>query len=516
MARRLTAEYQVTRFVAPPPEEGGRPSTRDRDLSGEVHVVEIESERHMSIESAANPVAAAVRDLAGGRIHLPGDQAYDEVRMPWNVAVDQRPAAVAVPQRTAEVSTLVSIAAANGLTVAPQSTGHNAGPLAAQGLDDTVIVRLSEMNEVTVDPDRQIARVEGGAQWLPVVESAAEHGLAALHGSSPEVGIAGYSLGGGLGWYARELGLACNSLTAVEIVIADGTVVRADPTHEASLFWALRGGGGNFGVVTAMEFRLYPIETVYAGMLVWDIADAEKVLRTWAAWAPDAADEVTTSFRILRLPPLPEIPEIVRGRNLVVVDGAVLGSDELGREQLAGLRALEPEMDTFDRVPAPALSRLHMDPEGPTPAVTSSTMLDALPGEGIDALLSVVGPDAESSLLAAELRQLGGAVGHPHEEGGALSMLDARFAGFAAAIAATPELGALGEVDASRFTSALAPWSNGRNYLNLAENPVDPRTAFSDEAWQRLTRVRSEVDPGGVFRANHQVPRLSEDGQPAA
>ena len=469
----------------------------------------------MTIESTANP-AAALRDLAGGRVYLPGDSEYDEVRTPWNVAVDQRPAAVALPRTTAEVAALVRAAVENDLKVAPQSTGHNAGPLAARDLEKTVIVRMSEMDNVAVDPGRQSARAEGGAMWLSAVEAAGHHGLAALHGSSPDVGIAGYSLGGGTGWYARQLGLACNSLTAVEVVIADGSVVRADADNEAALFWALRGGGGNFGVVTALEFRLYPIETVYAGMLVWDIAHAEKVLREWAAWAPGAPDEVTTSFRILRLPPIPEIPEIVRGRNIVMIDGAVLGSDDRGRELLAGLRALQPEIDTFDRVPAQSLSRLHMDPEGPTPAVSSSTLLDTLPDAATDALLSAVGPDAQSTLLIAELRQLGGALGRPHEGGGALSMIDAGYAGFAATIAATPEMGAQGHADANRFASALSPWSNDGLYLNLAENPVDPRSAYSDDTWLKLTGIRSAVDPDDVFLANHKVPRLYEDGQPAA
>ncbi|HYJ67629.1 MAG TPA: FAD-binding oxidoreductase [Nocardioidaceae bacterium] len=470
----------------------------------------------MAIESAAEPVAAALRGLAGGRVYLPGDPAYDEARMPWNVAVDQRPAAVALPQTAAEVSALVRIAAENGLVVAPQSTGHNPGPLAARGLDNAVIVRMSEMNKVTVDPARRRARVEGGAMWLPAVEAAAEHGLATLHGSSPDVGIAGYSLGGGTGWYARQLGLACNSLTAVEVVIGDGTVVRADANHEAPLFWALRGGGGNFGVATALEFQLYPVETTYAGMLVWDIADAEKVLRAWAAWAPAAPDEVTTSFRILRLPPLPDIPEIVRGRNLVMIDGAVLGSDDRGRELLAGLRAVQPEIDTFDRVPARSLSRLHMDPEGPTPAVSSASMLDALPDAGVDALLSAVGPEAESSLLISELRQLGGALGRPHEGGGALSKLDAQFACFGAAIAATPEMASQGHVDAARFTSALAPWTNDCSYLNFSENAIDPRSAYSDEVWLQLAGIRCAVDPDDVFLANHKVPRLFDDGRPVA
>jgi FAD/FMN-containing dehydrogenase len=449
------------------------------------------------------------------RVHAPGDASYDAARMPWNVAVDQRPAAVAYPRNTDEVSAVVRAAVEAGLRVAPQSTGHNAGPLAARGLDDVVVVRTSEMNLVIADPHAEIVRVEGGAVWEPAVTAAATHGRAVLHGSSPDVGIAGYSLGGGIGWYARTHGLAANSLTAVELVIGDGTQVRASADENPALFWALRGGGGSFGVVTALEFRTYPIRTAYAGMLMWDIARTELVLREWSSWAPDAPDEVTTSFRVLRLPPMPELPDFVRGRSVAMINGAVLGSDERAEEILRGLRALGPELDTFGRVPAASLVRLHMDPEGPTPVTSGSTMLGSFPGAATDAFLDAVGPDADTTLLMSELRQLGGALARPHEGGGVLSHLDGQFAAFAGAIAATPEMGAQGHADAAALMTALDPWSNGRQYLNFAEDAVDPRAAYQESAWTQLAGIRSAVDPEGVFAANHPVPRLYEDGSPA-
>jgi FAD/FMN-containing dehydrogenase len=466
--------------------------------------------------STATPVAHALRGLLGGRVHLPGDPGYDAARLPWNVAVDQRPAAVAQPRTAAEVATVVRLAAEAGLRVAPQSTGHNAGPLAAQGLDDVVIVRTSEMSTAVADPVRGIVRVEGGAVWEPAVDAAAAHGKAVLHGSSPDVGIAGYSLGGGIGWYARKHGLACNSITAVEIVVADGTLVRADAETNRELFWAVRGGGGSFGVVTALEFAMYDITTAYAGMLMWSLADIEPVLREWAAWAPTAPDEITTSFRAMRLPDMPDLPEFLRGQQLVVVDGAVLGSDERGAELLGGLRALRPMLDTFGRVPAKDLVRLHMDPEGGAPFASDSAMLASFPDAAVDAFLAEAGPDAQTSLLVAELRQLGGALGRSAEGAGALSRLDAELVAFAGGIAATPEIGAQAHADAVRLTQALAPFSNGREYLNFAENPVDPRAAYGADAWTQLTGIRSAVDPHGLFAANHQVPRLFENGGPTS
>jgi FAD/FMN-containing dehydrogenase len=476
----------------------------------------IDLNAHQRSSATAAPAAQALRGLFGGRVHLPGDPGYDAARLPWNVAIDQRPAAVAVPRSAAEVATVVRVAAEAGLRVAPQSTGHNAGPLAARGLDDVVIVRTSEMNTAIADPARGIVRVEGGAIWEPAVDAAAAHGKAVLHGSSPDVGIAGYSLGGGIGWYARQHGLAANSITAVEIVLADGELVRADAHTNPELFWAVRGGGGSFGVVTALEFKMYDVATAYAGMLMWSLADIEPVLREWTAWAPTAPDEVTTAFRAMRLPDMPDLPDFLRGQELVVIDGAVLGSDERGAELIAGLRALRPFMDTFAQVPAKSLVRLHMDPEGGAPFASDSSMLASFPDAAVDAFIAEAGPDAQTSLLMAELRQLGGALGRSHEGAGVLSRLDGEFLTFAGGIAATPEMGAQAHADAVRFTEALAPFANGREYLNFAENPVDPRAAYGADVWTQLTGIRSAVDPHGVFAANHPVPRLFENGQPTS
>ncbi|WP_344618916.1 FAD-binding oxidoreductase [Dactylosporangium salmoneum] len=445
-------------------------------------------------------IANSLRGLCGGAIHLPGDPGYDTARMPWNVAVDQRPAAVAFPADAAEVAEVVRAARAAGLRVAPQGTGHNAGPLGP--LDDVVLLRTSAMTAVTVDPARRTARAEAGALWIDVVEQTAPHGLAALHGSSPDVGVVGYSLGGGIGWYARQHGLQTNSLTAIELVTAGGELVRATADTEADLFWALRGGGGNFGVVTAVEFDLFPIATAHAGWLVWDWREAARVLPAWAEWAVAAPDHVTTAARLLQIPPMPQIPEVFRNRQLLVVDGAVLGDPAV----LAPLRALKPEMDTFADVPAPSLSRLHMDPEGPTPAVGAAAMLGDLDGAAFDALLGAAGPGSGTSLLvAAELRQLGGALGRPAPRHGALPRLDATFALFTCGIAATPEMAAASHADTRRVVEALRPWANGREYLNFAETKVDTSRAFDPATWRRLQDVRRAADPDGLFVANHVI-----------
>ncbi len=453
---------------------------------------------------AAQP-AEALRGLCGGAVHLPGDADYDRARTPWNVAVDQRPAAVALPRNVDDVRDLVRAASAAGLRVAAQSTGHGAGPLAEGRLDDVVIVRTSGMAAVSVDPVARVARAEGGALWQDVVDAVAPHGLAALHGSSPDVAVAGYTLGGGLSWYARMLGLATNSVTAIELVTADGELVRADAQHHTDLFWALRGGGGSFGLVTAIEFRLHEIADVYAGMLLWDRERAPEVVRAWARWSATALDEVTTSMRVMSFPPIPELPEFLRGRQVVVIDGAVLTDDSTATSLLAPLRALQPEVDTFARVPSASLTRLHMDPEGPTPAVASGAMLAQLPEEAVVAFLAEVGPGSTTTLLSAELRQLGGALGRHHPGAGALPRLEGAYAGFFVAMAPTPQLAAQGRADGERLVAALAPWSIGQALLNFTEQRTDTSNAYAAEAWDGLCAVRASVDPHELFVANHPV-----------
>ena len=301
------------------------------------------------------PSVESLRGLC--EVHLPGDPGYDAARMPWNVAVDQRPAAVALPRSADEVAAVVRAAAASGLRVAPQSTGHGAGPLDGADLSDVVLLRMSAFTGVTVDGEARTARVVGGTQWREVALAAAEHGLACMHGSAPDIGAAGYLTSGGLSFYGRTHGVAAGSVRAVEVVTADGEVVRADADTSPDLFWAVRGGGGNFGVVVAVEIDLLPYADVHAGMLLWPADRAPEVIRAWAAWARTAPESATTSLRVMSFPPLPELPPFLSGRDVVVIDGAVLEDDDRAAEVLAPFRALAPEMDTFGRIPAPGAAR---------------------------------------------------------------------------------------------------------------------------------------------------------------
>jgi FAD/FMN-containing dehydrogenase len=222
------------------------------------------------------------------------------------------------------VARVVDAARGLGLRVAAQTTGHHASALAS--LQDTVLLKTSRLTGVRIDAAARNARVASGAVWLDVSRPASAAGLAGLAGSSPDVGVAGYTLGGGLGWLARRHGLAANSVTAIELVTADGRRRRVDHRHDPELFWALRGGGGRFGVVTALEFRLYPVPELYAGWLAWPWERAREVLRAWREWLPSLPDEVTSIGRLLQVPPFPHLPEAFRGRQLVAVEAAGPGT----------------------------------------------------------------------------------------------------------------------------------------------------------------------------------------------
>jgi hypothetical protein len=439
----------------------------------------------------------------GADVRRPGDYDWDDARRAWNLAVDQRPVAVAIPETVGEVAAVVIAAREDGLRIAPQSTGHGAGPLGP--LDDTVLLRTSRLGGVHVDPVARTARVGAGVKWRDVVHAAAAHGLAPLASSMRDMGVVGYTLGGGLGWLGRRHGLACNHVRAVELVAADGRRLRADAKTEPDLFWALRGGGGSFGVVTAIELELVPVRQLYAGVLSWPWERTIEVLPAWRDWVRTVPDELTSLLRVLQYPPLPVIPARVRGRSFAVVEGAFLGSEADGDELLAPLRALMPETDSFKAIGPAGLLTLHDDPTQPAPVICDSLLLADLPDDAVDAFVAATGPGSGSRLVGVELRHLGGALGTTPEGAGALGALDAGFAMFGLGMASTPGFVAQVEAQLSRVRDAVAPWDAGRSFLNFVDRPADPRAFFKAGPYRLLRQIKGRVDPDDVIRANHAI-----------
>src|SRR3954447_6374282 len=300
-----------------------------------------------------------------------------DVAFSFNTTVELRPHAVAYPRTVQEVVEAVRYACSQGLRVAPTATGHNVG--AYGSLEDALLVDVRHLQDVEIDPAARRVRVGAGVKWERVSPRLSMYGLAGLHGSSPDVGIAGYSLGGGMGWLARKHGLQCNAVTALELVSAEGELIRTDADHHPDLFWALRGGGGNFGVVTAIEFGVVEVEQLYAGALFFPFERSAEVLHTWNAIQGSFPDEMMTWASLLHFPPLPDVPAFARGNSYAVVMGAFLGSSAEGAALLRPLRELGPERDTFANVPPVVLGDLAMDPLDPVPFQSTSALLDKLP-----------------------------------------------------------------------------------------------------------------------------------------
>ena len=447
-----------------------------------------------------NPLRAGLDGSALG----PDDDGWDAARQPWNLVADQHPAAVAQAESPADVAATVNFARERGLRVAPQGTGHAASALPP--LDGVVLLRTERMRGVTVDPGTRRARVEAGTLTADLAAAAGEHGLTALGGSSPDVGVVGFSVGGGIGWLTRSHGLACNTITAAEVVTAEGEQVHADADQNADLFWALRGGGGDFGVVTALELELFPLERVYAGSLMWPAEHGAEILHAYVDWVRTVPVELTTGIRFLTLPPIPEVPEPLRGVPVIDVTGAYVGDAAEGSALLEPLRSLAtPMIDGWGEMPPAGLSRIYGDPEEPVPGLTHHTVLGELDDAAADRLIEVGGPDSGSPLLMLGTRHLGGAAASAPADAGALGSVNGEHALLGVGLLMAPDARAGLDAYLDEAMAAMERWSTGVHYLNFADRPCDGSKGFPEDSYRRLLEVKAAVDPDGLFVAAHPV-----------
>ncbi len=443
---------------------------------------------------------ADLTNVAGPVLH-PGDPGWAEEVAGFNLAWTPTPAVVVGATGTADVATAVRYAAGVGKRVAVQATGH--GLMA--DFDDAVLVTTRRMTDVEIDPVARTARVQAGVRWRAVIDAAAPHGLAPLNGSSSQVGVVGYTTGGGLGPMARRYGFAADHVTRFTIVTADGAVrdVRADSTDpdDVDLFWAVRGGKGGFGIVTEMTFELVPVTTFYGGGIFFAGDDAATVLHVWREWAPTLPEDTTTSVALLRLPPDPSLPEPLRGRFVVSVRFTHLGTD--GPALLAPMRAAAaPLMDLVADLPYAAVDAVHMDPTEPMPMWDRGTALSALPAEAVDALLAVAGPDVAPPLAMVEIRLLGGAIARAPRVASAVAGRDAAFSVFTVGVLAGPPVEVVAAATAE-VVEVLRPWACG-GLINLLGQAGPDRVGqlWGEADRARLLTVRERVDPAGLFTTN--------------
>jgi len=429
-----------------------------------------------------------LRSRLYGDVFGPDDEGWDEARRAWNLAVDQRPAAVALPLTDADVVEIVNFAHEEGLRVAPQGTGHGAAAIAS--LERTILLSTRHMRGVRIDPSSRRARVRAGALWADVTAPASAYGLAPLAGSSPDVGVVGYTLGGGLSWLARKYGFACDSVLCIEVVTADGILRKVSAHSDPELFRALCGGGGNFGVVTAIEFKLYPVEALTAGAMAWPWERALEIFTAWREWTALVPDDITSLCRMLQVPDLPDVPAPLRGRQLVVIEAAILGDADM----LAPLRALEPELDLFAPMPPAGLIELHNDPKQPMPGLSDHRLLADVDDATIAAIVGAAGPGSGSPLVSVELRHLGGAL-----------PIDAAFSLFAIGVPLDAASAMAIDTALARLMAATLQYDAGRALMNFAEKSTGAGRFFDGYTLHQLRAVKGRVDGGDLFAANHPL-----------
>ncbi|AZG48506.1 FAD-binding oxidoreductase [Gordonia insulae] len=432
-----------------------------------------------------------------GPVLTPGDAGYAEELAGFNVATVQAPDVVVGATSADDVAAAVRHARAHGLRIGVRATGH--GPVVeGHGL---LTITTSRMTEVTVDPIARTARVGAGARWRDVIAATAPHGLTGLVGSSSSVGVVGYTLGGGLSPLGRQFGYAADRVRSIEVVTADGTVRTVDAGAGSDLFWALLGGRDGCGIVTALEFDLVGLTTLYGGGIYFAGGAAEQVLHAWRRWAPTLPEEAGTSVAILRLPPDPMLPPPLQGQIAVHVRFTYTGDPAVGAQLLAPMTSVGPVLlQNVDVMPVAALDAVHMDPPGPMPSIERGSTVRDLPADAVDAILAVAGPTVASPLAIVEIRLLGGRLTAPQGVPNSVTARSASYSVLAIAVPAGPAAELAGP-HVGAVNAAVAPWADG-GLLNFAGSTpaADLPGLWSTDDHDRLCAIRERHDPGGIFR----------------
>jgi FAD/FMN-containing dehydrogenase len=449
-----------------------------------------------------------LREAVRGAVIAPDDEGYDEACRVWNAEHDhRRPTLIVQCTGAADVIAAVGFARSNDLPIAVRGGGHSIAGFSTT--DDGIVIDLGKMNGVRVDPDARRATVGGGAVWADVDHETQAYGLATTGGLVSSTGVGGFTLGGGIGWTMRKFGLACDNLVAADVVTADGRLVHATETENADLLWGLRGGGGNFGIVTQLELTLHPLPSpVYAGLIFYPAETAPELLRTFRDWAATAPDEVTGLVNLTTAPPLPVIPEQWHGKKVAVFVAVSTGPLGEGEALVAPFRKLgEPIADLLGPMPYLMMQSL-LDPLWPKGihAYFKATNLSGLDDELIGRLCAVhlesPGPQCE-----IHLHQMGGAVGRVPD--GATAFAERSMPYVLNAVTgwhgADPDVGQAHASWARSAVDAAGDAATGRAYVNFLPDPGAARTAYGDEKYARLVTLKNEYDPMNVFQLNQNV-----------
>ena len=453
-----------------------------------------------------------LREAVRGEIITPADQGYEEASRIWNGAHDgHRPALVVHCAGAADVIAALGFARSNDLTVAVRGGGHSTAGFST--VDDGIVIDLGLMNDVRVDPGARRANVGGGALWADVDHQTQTHGLATTGGLVSTTGVAGFTLGGGIGWAMRKFGLACDNLIGADVVTADGRLIHASEHKNADLLWGLRGGGGNFGIVTQFEFDLHPLgPMVYAGPIFYPGAAGRDLLYAFRGWAGEAPDDITALVNLTTAPPLPAIPEEWHGKKVAAFIAVSTGPVDEGETLVHAMRDVaEPIADVLGPMPYHAMQTL-LDPLWPKGihAYFKATNLARLDDELIHRLaeihLAAPGPQCE-----IHVNQMGGAAGRVADDSTAFGQRSMPFVLNAVTGWHDPGQGQAHTHWARAVIEAASDASTDRAYVNFLSDPGAARAAYGEETYARLVSLKNDYDPTNVFRLNQNIEPSAQD-----
>ncbi|MET4541691.1 MULTISPECIES: FAD-binding oxidoreductase [Micrococcaceae] len=439
-----------------------------------------------------------------GPVFTPADPGFAAEVAAFNLSTQHQPDLAFGALDAEDVSAAIRWAAERGVPVSVQSTGHGA----TNAIEGGLLISTRRMLELSIDPLEKTARVGAGVRWKAVVELAGTFGLMGLCGSTTDVGVVGYTLGGGLPILGRKYGFASDHVIAFEIVTADGTLRRVTKDEDSELFFLLRGGKGNLGIVTAMEFHLFPGSDLYAGGIYFDGEQAPEVLQAFRGWAPALPVEASASLAFLRLPDMEMVPEPLRGKFVIHLRYAYQGDLAAAAELLEPMRRSAPfMMDATGPLDATAFDSIHQDPDQPVPVMEHGFLLDRLDAPEAETLLRHFGPGVESPVLLAELRLLGGALAKSAGGDDIVGGRDAAFSFFMGAIAVPPVVAMLPAVF-NAVHEDLRPAANAGTFVNLHGHFVDAEDRerpWRATALERLRKAKAELDPQNMFSFGHVV-----------
>jgi FAD/FMN-containing dehydrogenase len=466
---------------------------------------------------ATNDVVNTLRDGFSGEVITPADAGFAEAREVFNAMIDRRPAAIARCASTSDVVAAVNVARDNELVVAVRCGGHSVAGLST--CDDGILIDLSGLKSITVDPEARTARAGGGVLWGEFDAATQEHGLHTPGGRVTTTGLGGFTTGGGYGWTSSKYGLTCDNLISAEVVLADGSVVTASESENSELFWGLRGGGGNFGIVTEFEYQLHPLgPIVLAGLALWPIDRADEVLRAWRDYVDGAPDELSTACVILTAPPEEFVPDHLKGQMALGMAAMYVGDPDEGATVVQPLKDLRPEVDLIGPMPYTAFQAM-LDASAPKGwrSYWRGEYMRGLPDEAITTFVAHAPRTAGAAIPFSQVLmfRIGQGVAAMPDDATAFSHRDADYLFHPISVWNDPADDERLIAANRAFADAMRPFSTGAAYLNFTPEADRVRDAYGDAKYARLVALKDRYDPENLFRLNQNIKPSTQASEPA-